>query len=242
MSRNILVIGHSHIEAIRRAAIARREADPLRPRTRTMYVLDPAFGDNRESFSDTLKAAILDQIERHQPIIASVIRGNGHAAMSMVARRRFDFELSGDDALPLDDQAEIVSEAEVRDMLLPWLKHDLRELRELRELVGPFWHLESPPPVRRSDWIIERAERYFTDDPDFHRFGVAEAGVRYRVWRLANRIIKQELDSMGCGYVRVPSNVCGEAGLLRPSYGRDATHGGQQFGEEMIQALEQAAT
>jgi len=241
MSRNILVIGHSHIEAIRRAAAARREADPERPRTRTIYVLDPVFGDCRERFTDALKNAILDQISRHNPIIASAIRGNGHAAMSLIQRRRIDFTIDGGGSIPMDDQAEIITEDEARDALFPWLAADLRELGALRELVGPYWHLESPPPVRRTDWVIENAERFFRDDPDFSRLGVSHAGFRYRIWLLANKIIKERLNELGCGYISVPAHVRGEAGLLRPSHGRDATHGNQQFGEAMIQALEQVA-
>jgi len=208
-------------------------------------MLDPIFGEDlantQYGFAPGLNVAVLAQIERHNPIIASAIRGNGHSAMAMIPRRRFDFELSGDDALPIDDEAEIITEAEAREMLEPWIRPDVREFRLLHDLVGPFWHLESPPPVRRSDWVMERAESYFTDQPDFHRLGVAPAGIRYRVWALANRILKEELARLGCGYVSVPAHCKGERGLLRPSYGRDATHGTQQFGEEMIQALEQAA-
>jgi hypothetical protein len=43
MNRNILVVGHSHIRALRVAGIIRREADRVRPRTRTIHLLDPAF-------------------------------------------------------------------------------------------------------------------------------------------------------------------------------------------------------
>ncbi len=106
MPRPILVIGHSHIEAIRRAACVRRERDPDRPRTRTIYMLDPVFGgptsEDGTRFSTGLTAAILEQIERHDPVIASVIRGNGHAALSLIHRHRFDFELTDEyEPLPL---------------------------------------------------------------------------------------------------------------------------------------------
>ena len=41
MTRASLVIGQSHIAAIRSAAKARREADPDRPRTRVIHTLEP---------------------------------------------------------------------------------------------------------------------------------------------------------------------------------------------------------
>ena len=240
---NILVIGHSHIEAIRRAAILRREADPDRPRTRTIYLLDPAFGGEMEgnAFSPGIRTAIRDQIDRHAPLVASAIGGNIHAALTMIPHERIDFVLSGDDALPIDEAALLLTEAEMAARLTTALQPDLLRLRLLRGLAGPFWHLESPPPVRNADWIRDKAERYWTEQPEFHTLGIAGAGIRYRAWRLANRIIRAELDRLGCAYVPTPAHVCGTTGLLRPSHGRDATHGNHHFGEAMIQALEQAA-
>lgn len=243
MIRSNLVIGHSHVGAIRAAARIRREADPDRPRTRTIYLFDSAFGEEMDGddFSDGVKTAIRSHIERHEPVIASAIGGNAHAAMTMIPRRRIDFVLAGDDAVPLDPEAELISEAEMRALLTHAMTFDLTRLRLLRALVGPFWHLESPPPVRRKDWIVEHAEAFFVDQPDFHRLGVAEPGIRYRAWRLAGRILREELDRLGCFYVPVPSRVCGEAGLLRPSHARDATHGTHNFGEAMLQELEARA-
>lgn len=243
MDRNILVVGHSHIHALRLAAIVRREADPDRPRTRTINLLDPAFAPEMEGgdFSATMKAAILEQIERHDPIIASAIGGNAHAAFSMIPRDRFDFEIEGGDTLPLDEQATIRSETEVRVALGAHLELEITRLRLYRALVGPFWHLESPPPIRKTEWILEHAEEYFTNQPDFHSLGIAPAGVRYRTWLLASRMIREECARLGCGYIEVPRHVRGEAGLLRPSQARNATHGNGHFGEAMLQELERIA-
>lgn len=243
MSRNILIVGHSHIHAMRHAAIKRREADPDRPRTRTIHLLDPAFAPELEGddFSSVMKAGILDQVERHDPIIASAIGGNAHAAYSLVAHERFDFEIEGGETIPIDEGAEIRSEADVRAALGEILALEIHRLRLYRKLVGPFWQIESPPPVRRTDWVLAHAEPYFTSQPDFETKGIAEAGVRYRCWLLSNRMIREECERLGCSYVPVPAHVRGEAGLLRPSHARDATHGNGHFGEAMLQALEAAA-
>lgn len=242
--RNILIVGHSHIHALRHAAIRRREADPLRARTRTIHLLDPAFAPEMEGegFGPTLKAAILDQVARHDPIIASAIGGNAHAAFSMIPRERFDFVIDGGETLPLDEGAEIRTEAEMRERLAPWLELEIHRLRLLRALTGPFWHLESPPPVRSTEWIMAHAEPYFTEQADYHSLGIAAAGVRYRCWLLASRMIRELCDELGCGYVEVPRHLRGEAGLLRPSLASDATHAREPFGEAMLQALEAAAS
>lgn len=242
MARNILIVGHSHIHALRLAAARRREADPLRPRTRTIYLLDPAFAPELVDgdFGPALKDAIRDQIERHDPIVASAIGGNAHAAFALIARDPFDFEIEGGDTLPLDDSAPIRTEAEVRARMGHWLELEMTRMRLLRAVAGPFWHIESPPPVRSTEWIMAHAEPYFTEQPAYHSFGVAPAGVRYRCWLLANRMIRELCDELGCGYVEVPRHLRGEAGLLRPSLARDATHAKEAFGEEMLRALEAA--
>lgn len=239
-TRNILVIGHSHVGAIRSAAIRRREANPDQPRTRTIYLGDPIFGREMQGgdFSPAIRDAVRDQIERHRPIVASAIGGNVHAAMTLIPHRRFDFVLSADDALPIDREAELRSESDVRSELTRLLERDLLQLRLLRDLAGPFWHLEPPPPVRDSEWVKTHAEEFFTSQPAFAELGVAPAGVRYRTWRLQCRIVREACAQLGCGYVSVPSSMCGEVGLLRPSQARDATHAGPNFGEEMIRALE----
>lgn len=243
MARNILIVGHSHIHALRLAAVRRREADPQRPRTRTIYLLDPAFAPelDGEDFGPRLKSAIRDQIDRHDPIVASAIGGNAHAAFAMIPRERFDFEIEGGEALPIDEAATLLAEADVRERLSSWLALEVHRLRLFRAVAGPFWHIESPPPVRSTEWIQAHAERYFTDQPDYHRLGIAPAGVRYRTWLLASRMIRELCDAMDCGYVPVPSQLRGEAGLLRPSLARDATHANQSFGEAMLQALEATA-
>jgi len=243
LARNILIVGHSHVHAMRLAAITRREADPDRPRTRTIHLLDPAFAPELDGdrFGPALSAAIREQIERHDPIVASAIGGNAHAAFAMIPRERIDFAIDGGHALPLDEDAEIVSEAEMRERLTPWLELEMHRMRLFRELVGPFWQIESPPPVRSAEWIAAHAEAYFTDQPDYHRLGIAPAGFRYRCWLLAGRMIRELCDEMGCSYVEVPRELRGEAGLLRPSLARDATHAREPFGEAMLRALEAAA-
>ncbi len=227
---------------MRQAAIRRRETDPLWPRTRTIYLLDPAFAPEMDGddFGPALKAAIRDQIARHDPIVASAIGGNAHAAFAMIPRERFDFVIDGGETLPLDEGAEIRTEAEMRQRLAPWLELEMHRLRLLRAVTGPFWHLESPPPVRSAEWIMAHAEPYFTEQPDYHSLGIAAAGVRYRCWLLASRMIRELCDELDCAYVEVPRHLRGEAGLLRPSLARDSTHAREPFGEAMLQALEAA--
>ena len=241
--RNILVVGHSHVHALRLAAAIRRQSDPERPRTRTIHLLDPTMAPEMDGddFSPALKSAITDQIARHDPIITSAIGGNAHAAFSMIPHERIDFEIDGGEILPLDPKAKILSEADIRKALSDHLELEFSRLRLFRSLAGPFWHLESPPPVRSTEWILQHAEEYFSRQPEFRSLGIAPAGVRYRTWLLASRMAREECERLGCAYVAVPGHLRGEAGLLRPSQARDATHGNASFGEAMLRELERVA-
>lgn len=253
--RSLLVVGHSHVMALRTAAIERRERDPDRPRTRTIHMLDPAFGQElatrrvEDGFSDLLAAAIRDQINRHDPLVASAIGGAAHATIGLLQPGlRLDFVLSdgadvADDVerLPIDRDAELITEGEARDRLLEAMQDELGRLRCLRALVGPFHHLQPPPPVRSEAWVFDRAECFFRDQPRFSLAAIAPAGVRYRLWLLASRILAAECARLDCGFVVVPRRLRGAAGLLRPSHGRDATHGNTHFGEAILQELDRLA-
>jgi len=242
MDRDILIIGHSHLGAYRTANKIRELERPEATRVRTVYLKDAAYGVEMEGddFSPALKAAIRKEASTGNSILACALGGSAHALLTIFATERIDFVLSGDDALPIDLEATLITETEMAQRLNTVLRADLHKLRLLHGLIGPYWHMESPPPVRRSDWMEERVAAFRSANPTMTA-SVAEPGIRYRTWRLANRIIKTELDRMGCGYVSVPPGVCGEAGMLRPSHGGDAFHGNNHFGEAMLQELERLA-
>lgn len=253
--RSLLVIGHSHVLTLRAAAVRRREAHPQHPRARTLHLLDAAFGGELadegggDAFSAGVRGAIQDQIGRHRPFVASVVGGNAHVVTSLLQPgRRFDFALpnapgepEGLEQLPLDPAADIIGEADARAMLRLPLECELTRLHLLRELIGPFHHIQAPPPVRRTDWLYARAESFFRDQLHFSEAAIAPPGVRYRTWRLASRMVAEECAAIGCGYMIVPREACGAAGMLRPSLASDATHGNPHFGEVMLRELDRVA-
>lgn len=248
-ARNLLVIGQSHVAAFRAAARTHREAQPAGPRTRVIHTLEPQFAPEIEGIADTadlygearfgeaLVAAIRDQIARHSPRVVSVMGGNAHNLLSLVRHPRpFDFRLTGEDGPPIDPDAEPIPEALVRAALMDRLHHDLARLRLLRALVGPFVHVESPPPVYDAALIAARAESRFG------AIGSAEAiappGLRYRMWRLNSRLFREAVEALGGRFMPVPTEVCDERGFLRPEFAGDATHGNEGYGEALIRALE----
>lgn len=241
---NILVVGQSHVAAVRDAARIRREAEPERPRTRVIHTMEPQYAPeivgegDAARFSDTLAAAIRDQIDRHRPRVASVMGGNHHNVLGLLRHPRpFDFRLSGEEGPPLDPDAEPVPEALVRAALEDGLAHDFARLRLLAGIAGPFVHVESPPPVRDEGWVAEAADAFFRARGD-EAMAVAPAGLRWRLWRLNSRIFRAMVEALGGRFMPVPAEAQDGDGFLLPEFAGDATHGNAAYGEAVIRALE----
>ena len=244
------MIGQSHVAAIRAAAKVHRETYPDEPRTRVIHTLEevhaPEFegvsrGDYSQArFGRRLVAAIEDQLARHDPRVASVIGGNVHNVLALMRHPRpFDFLLSGEEGPPPDVGAEMVPEALVRAALEERLRADFARLRLLREVAGPFIHIESPPPVRDETFILERAEHWFRDRAQ-GEMAVAGAGVRWRMWRLLSRLTREAVERLGGRFMPVPEAVRGADGFLRLDHAADPTHGNAVFGAAVIAALDLA--
>ncbi|MBU3076997.1 hypothetical protein [Sphingomonas quercus] len=241
---NILVIGQSHVAAIRDAARARREADPDRPRTRVIHTLEPRYAPELVSagdearFTDALAAAVRDQIDRHHPRLASVMGGNYHNAIGLLRHPRpFDFLLSDEAGPPPDPDAEPIAEALVRSALAAGLARDFARLTLLRALGGPFIHVESPPPVRDGDWVAARADAWFRERGG-PAIAVAPAALRWRLWRLNSRLFREAVEGLGGRFLPVPAETQDADGFLRSDFAADATHGNAAYGEAVIRALE----
>jgi hypothetical protein len=249
-TRNLLVIGQSHVAAIRAAAKAHREAFPGEPRTRVIHTLEevhaPEFVDVSEgdysvaAFGANLRAAIQDQIARHDPIVASVMGGNVHNVLALLRHPRpFDFLLPDEPGPPLDEGAELVPLTLVRAALQARLGPGYARLRALREIAGPFLQVESPPPVRDADFIARHAEKAFRDRAQ-GEIAAAGPGVRWRMWRLSSRLLREAVEALGCRYLPAPSAAQDAYGFLRREFAADPTHANEAYGALLIRAIEAA--
>jgi hypothetical protein len=186
-----------------------------------------------------LEAEIREQVARHDPRVASVIGGNVHNALALLRHERpFDFHLSGEVSPALHPEAERVPEALVAEALRVGQAPDRARLAALHAVVGPFVHVESVPPLRDDRLIAAAADRYFVERGITPQT-VAPAGLRYRMWRLASRLMRHAVEELGCGWLPVPVEVCDDDGFLRPELAGDATHGNGDYAELVIRALEE---
>jgi len=247
---NLLVVGQSHVAAVRAAAKTHREAFPDEPRTRVIHTIEQTYapefvnvhgGDYATAtFGPALRAAIGDQIARHTPRVASVVGGNVHNVLALIRHPRpYDFLLPDDEGPPLDREVELVPQALVRTTLTARLAPDFARLRALSEIAGAFFHVESPPPVREEAFIAARAETAFRDR------GVGDViaagpGLRWRMWRLTSQLMRAAVERMGGHYLSAPSLACNSDGFLNLDFAADPTHGNEAYGELLIRAIEDA--
>lgn len=238
----ILVVGQSHTGAIQKAARTHRETWPDELRTRIIHTLAEPYRSEGEEFGPLARAAIEDQIARHQPRLVSMLGGNAHNMISLVRPARpYDFILHGEAETgpPMEDDHELVPEALVRAALEERLEKDFWRLERLFEIAGPFIHAESPPPLISDVFIRDRAEVYFRDYND-GEIVPASPGLRWRMWRLNARILREKVEAMGCRFLPVPRTVLDEDGFLRIDLAEDPTHGNEAYGEALIRAIEDA--
>jgi hypothetical protein len=245
---NMLVVGQSHVAAIRAAAKTHRETFPDEPRTRVIHTLEEIYAPEFEGVTDgdyeaarfgpKLVAAIKDQVARHDPRVASVVGGNVHNSLALMRHPRpFDFMLAGEDGPPLDPAAELIPESLVRATLLERLQPDLTRLRLLREIAGSFIHIESPPPVRDGGFIADRAEAWFRDRAAGD-IAIAGPGLRWRMWRLTSRLMREAAEALDARFMPVPAETQDANGFLQIEHASDPTHGNAVYGAALIGKLE----
>lgn len=246
--RGILVVGHSHTGAIRHAAIRRRQAGGFPHMVRTINLFDPRFGQpaSHKFDADHIPIEFLTEIRRviakRDPMVCTAIGGNDHAMMAVNrSDEPWDFELLGEKSPPLDVHARIITEAEAYATLAAKMKNQLGAMARLRADIGPFWQIESPPPVASSAFIAANIETYFTGQPEYARNGISPIGLRYRMWRLSCRIFAEQCRKLACGYVAVPQAVLDGLGCLDERLAGDSTHGNIEFGQHMIEELDKVA-
>jgi hypothetical protein len=242
-----LFVGQSHVAAIRAARQARRDGGGKHKRTRGIHTLEQRYVPElvgmedpaTAAFGPLLRADLDEELSLYRPTVASVLGGNAHNALALVRHPRgYDFLLAGDEQGPARAASdELIPLALVRAALLAQLGADFLRLRMLRDAVGPFVHVESPPPLRDDRLIAERADAFFRDQA-IATLGVAPAGLRWRMWRLNSMLFREQVAALGCRFLAVPAEAQDADGFLRPELAADATHGNVAYGEIIIRAVE----
>jgi hypothetical protein len=202
---------------------------------------EPILADEVE-LNPALVAA-LTRLRDERPIQAGLlsIYGNAHTLFALVKHPRpFDFVLAEQPELPLDPESELIPEAFVEAALRDRMTRTEPLIAGIaRHFPVPLFQIESSPPVRSAEHVLATRESVFWDVLKLGELGVAPDFLRYKLWRLHSRLVREVCDKHGVTFVAAPSETQDadgflvEAGCTRG----DATHGNAWYGEHVLRQL-----
>jgi hypothetical protein len=223
LAPKILIVGHSHMGALRRANAA----------------------DNTFDFISLMKAEGLPNFLK-TPLdttpytaVVTTIRGSKHNVIGLVNHQKpFDFILPSDPDLPLRQGVEILPFAVVEAMFTHECIGTLAILKKLRKKIpGPLFTLDPPPPIPDASYIEQNASNFAEK---VQQQGVAPAAFRYKLWKLQSQILQKFCQELGVIHLPVPAEALDAQGFLAQAYWHlDPTHGNPQYGALVLQQLRQ---
>lgn len=170
--------------------------------------------------------------------IFSMVGGNAHNFMGLFQHRvPYDIVLPEQTDLPFDPGAELVPYDYVAKVLLGLVVRDLEFLNALRRAMPvPIYHLESPPPVFDNDFCKQNLPPVFLTK-QYATMNIAAPFFRYKLWRLHSRIVRQECERIGIGFIPCPGDSIDDSGFLRRAYYIDPLHGNDGYGALILDQI-----
>jgi hypothetical protein len=233
----ILVIGHSHIEAVREAAPALCRADlqfvfiQLRDQA---FVNDPTLDDGQ--VGDRLRQAI--HAARADASLL-MVAGNAYNGLSLFEHpERFDFVLDEDPDLPLDNTRTLIPCALLAAHLNRGASFSLanaQRRRLLPLLPRPLGQTDAPPPIADPATVARLLLEVQKKSPRAS-LGITPALLRHKIWRLHSRLLAQACGAIGLPLLPAPATTLDAPGYLaRAAWGQDAIHPNAWYGARVLE-------
>ncbi len=193
-----------------------------------------------------------DGVLEHAPgrSVAILWGGNRHLAHFLFAPTPlFDFVVSSNPELPLDETAQIIPEAAMRAFLMAPIQQIERRVQEITAVAAQVLILGTPPPKKDDDFMRARLAK----EPHFVRvasqLGLDPATIpfsppllRLKMWMALQGLLQDLAHRTGATFVPVPEAAQTGIGYLNPScYADDVTHANSHFGTVMMPAVLSAA-
>ena len=245
-SRPVVVIGHSHLQALADAQTNRNASVGADPAVMIVQMLQAEFNPNlvhvngvnvlSEVLSNHVQHAI--SLLGSDTVALSCISGNEYHALALVNHARpFDFVYPAKPDLPLQDSAEIIPAGIVKETMRQAMEYGHALLSALRAATGvALYHVQSPPPIPSDAYIREHPVQ-FRDVVEAH--GVAPAAFRWKMWRMQSDLYEQACRDLGITFLPNPPDVLDASGFLaRDGWLPDPTHANSWFGERVLRQLD----
>lgn len=238
-SREIVLSGDSHVCALGAPCILGLDSARLEPVSRggaSFFSVEGPFPRDLAYWHDVVRYS-------EGRTAAICWGGNQQNQWFLFAPRpMFDFALASRPDLPVESEADLVSEAMVRELFWPSLAILAAMVEELVRLDARIVLLGTPPPKRSADLIkgfLEKepllvklaAEKgYSMTDVE-----VTPAIIRLKLWRVIQDMMAELAAANGGAFVEVPPETQDELGFLLPEFwAPDATHANNDYGRLML--------
>jgi hypothetical protein len=220
-----VLIGHSHVTGLAKVAAAER-------RDARVFVGAARHGGGAfpvaAGVTPELQAVLTPDV-----VVLSCIGGNAHNIMALLAHDPpFDFVCPAEPHLPLDADAEILSQAAVRDTLKRRASKHMDLFHKVAASArGPVFHAESPPPSPPHERFLSGLAQLTDRRP-------ATPRLRYKIWRLHSAIVREACDEAGVTFIPHPSRSTDDVGMLLPRYYLNPTHANAAYARLVWRQLE----
>ena len=227
MAARAVCIGHSHSEAVARAAAA--GGFPIE--VLNFWTLPGALitSDGEVRFAQPV-------LERLRAPVFSLTGGAVHLDVGLMRHPRpFDVILPEDTSLPLDPGAEILPYGAVLHAMQRRVAPYLAVMTALRRAVsGDVFHMSAP--------AVFDSEQRPDDDPTFDTYFGADSVfaspvLRQKLWRIQNRLTEAHCLANGMEFIPVPAESITEAGFLRPGFAGKPGHANAAYGALLAQQI-----
>lgn len=242
--QSILLLGDSHIHAIKDALEAREHRPTnVAIQARRLFKLKKATGEpineTKQSFPDWLRSArslFKEQSERGtiefgdisfeegmriarklrpDDLLVSVIGGNQHAVFSTIQHPQpFDFFLPGDTA-PADSRGELVPFRSLYEYFRSSLRRgDGEMIAALRRSTKARVVHLLAPPPKRKNNWIEHYHDTFFATEGIGQLGISKPELRMKFWRLQSRALNEIGGELDVEVMGPPGAACDADGFL----------------------------
>lgn len=241
MVKKIVALGHSHLNAVRDGA---RLVDGFDGGSFELEFLQihaihqgsTMKGPPPFEMDQNLEEAIRASFQRCD-VLLMLAYGNQHNRLGLVNHPRlFDFFLSEDRSLLVDNAREIIPEEFVKSQLrakTAKLERFLGKVRKMAPEGLPIFQVECPAPIPSEAHIIKYAGHF---EDKISEFGVTPSHLRYKLWRLFCQLTQEYCSANKIEYVPLPELVMDDSGFLREEFWQvDPSHGNTRFGKVIME-------
>lgn len=240
----LLVVGHSHLDAVRASAVrhaglwaarglALRFVQLREPR---LHSLDPTL--DADDMGDALRAELARQAEGCDATLL-MVGGNAHNGLGLFEHPQpFDFVAEDEPDTAPEPGRTLIPEPLLAAHLAAWdpFARPARQRARLLALVPrPLGQTDSPPPLADPQRAWASLSEAHRQSPRA-RQGLAPARLRLKVWRLHGRLLQQDCRRLGLPLLPAPPAALGADGGLAPAcQGDDAIHANAEYGRLVLE-------